>query len=114
MKNHTDNFIEEKGRPRARKRLEMVERFRRSGQTRRAFCESEGVAKSTLDWWLRRSRRPLKKKRVVFHEVGVISAGMGAAADWSMEMVSPQGWRIRTRQMLGTQELARLLRESQC
>jgi len=69
MENQTHNLNRDR-QTTAAERLEMVERFRGSGKTRRAFCESEGVAKSTLDWWLRKSpERPRsRKKRVAFRE----------------------------------------------
>ena len=116
MENHTDNRTSETRRAIAAGRLEMVDRFRRSGQTRRAFCESEGIAKSTLDWWLRKSkgRAVSRKKRVAFREVALVSSSAGAEENWATEVVSPQGWRIRSRQTLSVEEMARLLRESRC
>jgi hypothetical protein len=119
MKNHIDNLTTE-GRPRDAARLAMVERFRRSGQTRRAFCESEGVAKSTLDWWLRRSAAVPSKlagrnaSAVGFREVALVSAGMEGSSNWAIEIHSPQGWTIRSRQVLSVEEMARLLREPRC
>jgi hypothetical protein len=95
-------------------RLEMVERFRRSGKTRWEFCQSEGVAKSTLDWWLRKKKGSARKKRVSFREVALVSTGVGADGNWAMEILSPQGWTIRSRQTLSVEEMARLLREPQC
>jgi len=92
----------------------MVERFRRSGQTRRAFCQSEGVAKSTLDWWLRKSKGRSRKKRVTFREVPLVSTGIAADSNWAMEVVSPQGWTIRSRQALSVEDMARLLGEPRC
>jgi hypothetical protein len=113
MKNHTQSFTTENRRTLNAERLEMVERFRRSGQTRRAFCDSEGVAKSTLDWWLRRSKGWSRKKRMAFQEVSVVS-GMGSVSNWAQEVVSPQGWTIRSRQTLSIDEIVRLLREAGC
>lgn len=37
-------------------RRETVQRYRESGMTRKAFCEANGVALSTLDLWIRRFR----------------------------------------------------------
>jgi hypothetical protein len=36
------------------------------------------------------------------------------AANWAMEIVSPQGWTVRSRDTLSGDDIARLLRESQC
>ena len=114
MENQTHNFNTGRQATSAQ-RLDMVERFRRSGQTRRAFCESERVAKSTLDWWLRKSKGAgSRKKRVAFREVALVSTEVGAAGNWAMEVVSPQGWTIRSRQTLRVEEMARLLREPRC
>lgn len=114
MENQTHNLTTEKRRTSAADRLEMVERFRRSGKTRRAFCESEGIAKSTLDWWLRKDKGGSRKKRVAFREVALVSTGIGATSNWAMEIVSPQGWTIRSHQTLSVEDMARLLREPRC
>jgi len=114
MKNHTDNNLTTERKPTAAERLEMMERFRGSGQTRRAFCESEGVAKSTLDWWLRKNKRRSRRKGVAFREVSLVSTDIGTASNWAMEILSPQGWTIRSRQGLSVEEMARLLREPRC
>ncbi len=92
----------------------MVERFCRSGQTRHAFCQSEGVAKSTLDWWLRKSKERPRRRRVAFREVALVSADMGTTSNWAMEIHSPGGWTIRSRQTLSVEGMARLLREPRC
>lgn len=119
MKNDTHNLTAE-GRPTDAARLAMVERFRQSGQTRRAFCESEGVAKSTLDWWLRKSavvprkRAGRKAGGVAFREVALVAAGTEVSSNWAVEIHSPQGWTIRSRQTLSVDEMARLLREPRC
>ena len=39
---------------RLRKRHAVVESFRASGMTRKAFCHRNKIALSTLDWWLRK------------------------------------------------------------
>jgi hypothetical protein len=114
MENQTHNSTTETRRTTAAERLEMVERFGRSGETRRAFCESEGIAKSTLDWWLRKSKRRSGRKRVAFREVAVVSTGGEAAGNWAMEVVSPQGWTIRSRQTLSIEDMGRLFREPRC
>jgi len=41
---------------RERHRRDTVRRFEQSGVTRKAFCEANGVALSTLDLWIRRYR----------------------------------------------------------
>lgn len=114
MKNHTYNFTGKNRGTLTAARLEMVKRFHRSGQTRGAFCESEGVAKSTLDWWLHKSKGLSKKKELRFQEVAVVSSPIGRATDWAQEVISPEGWTIRFEQRLSVDEIVRLLREAQC
>jgi len=97
----------------AAQRLQMVERFQRSGLTRKAFAAQEGVPRSTLDFWLYvASHRPAPSS-VVFREVQV-SVPDPEAAGWAMEIESPDGLRIRCREALGGSELARLLRGAKC
>lgn len=114
MKNHTDTFTTENRQTVMAARLEMVKRFRRSGQTRRAFCESEGVPKSTLDWWLRKSKGWSRKRRMAFEEVAVVSNSVGNAAAWAQEVVSPQGWTIRSQETLSVDDIVRLLQVTRC
>jgi len=117
MKNHTENFTGKNGATLTGARLEMVERFRRSGQTRRAFCEGEGVARSTLDWWLHKSKGLLKKKKQqqqTFQELAVVPSAIGRESNWAQEVISPEGWTIRFEQTLSVDEMVRLLREAQC
>ena len=98
----------------AAKRLEMVERFRGSGMTRRVFCEAEGIAASTLDWWLGKAKGTVagRRGRMGFSEVRM--APEAAASDWGTELISPRGWTIRFRQGLGGEEAGRLLKRLKC
>lgn len=50
---------------RREERSAVVERYLRSGQKQRDFCESEGVATSTLQYWLKRSREEGAKFRAI-------------------------------------------------
>jgi hypothetical protein len=114
MKNHTHNFTSKNRGTLLAARLEMVKRFRRSGQTRLAFCESEGVAKSTLDWWLHKSKGLSKKKQLAFQELAVVSGAIGRPSNWAQEVISPEGWTIRFEQTVSVDEIVRLLREGRC
>src|SRR5437879_5307269 len=88
-------------------RLRMVEQFRRSGLTRQAFCQREGVPKSTLDWWLRKvADIPDKPAAVVFQEVSTDLTRTAVTAVWAMEVVSPEGWTIRSREALSGRDMA--------
>ena len=94
----------------------MVERFRGSGVTRRAFCQAEGIATSTLNWWLGKTRGTVSgrsgRARMEFSEVRMGPAA--AAPDWGAEFISPRGWTMRFRQVLGAEEIGRLLKSLKC
>jgi site-specific recombinase XerC len=103
---------------RAQKWSEVLERFHRSGMTRRAFAEQEGVARATLSYWLTRERRGslntgsakiVPAPGMLF---GELKLGRDLAADssWAMEVVSPTGLTVRSRKELSCGVLIRLLR----
>jgi hypothetical protein len=82
--------------------------------SRAAFSEREGVPLSTLDWWLRRCREETEPPGgVVFEEVPAPVLGVDAG-EWAMEVVSPGGWRIRSREVLNVTALVSLLRVRKC
>ncbi len=97
----------------AAQRLQMVERFQRSGLTRKAFAAQEGVPRSTLDFWLYVASHRPRPSSVMFREVEV-SLPDPQPAGWAMEIESPDGLRIRCREALNGRELARLLRGGKC
>jgi hypothetical protein len=97
----------------AAERLEMVERFQRSGLTRKAFAAQEGVARSTLDFWLYVASHRPGPSPVLFREVQV-SFPAAQPAGWAMEIEGPDGLKIRCREALSAAELARLLRGAKC
>ena len=53
-------------------RNEVVELFRESGMSQKAFAESYGIARSTLGIWIRRIRNEATDKRASFVPVGSI------------------------------------------
>ena len=63
---------------------EICREFRDSGMTRRAFCESRGIALSTLGYWLKRLSETTPTRRTS----GLISLG-------TMELSKPTVLRIR-------------------
>ena len=91
----------------------MVERFHRSGLTRKAFAAQEGVPRSTLDFWLYVASHRPSQPSVVFREVEV-SVPVAQPPGWAMEIESANGLKIRCREALGASELARLLRDARC
>lgn len=96
-------------------RLQMVERFHRSGLTRVSFCRLEGIPLSTLNWWLTKSRRLSQVPApVVFSELQVASPLEPATTPWAMEIASPSGMTIRCREALSLRDMARLLRGVRC
>lgn len=67
----------------------VVERYRRSGQKQREFCESEGVAVSTLQYWLKRSREEGAKFRAIEPPLRPPTS--------TIEVVFPDGTAVRIR-----------------
>jgi len=95
--------------------LQMVEQFRRSGLTRRAFSQQYGVPLATLDWWLAKTKPSSgPPARVRFSEVKVIGSAPESADKWAMEVESPSGLKIRCREALSVHTLERLLRGTPC
>ena len=43
----------------------QYEEFRKSGLTRKAYCEKNGITKSTLDYWFTRIGKSLKAEGLV-------------------------------------------------
>jgi len=78
-----------------------IEDFRKSGLTRRAFCQRHHIAISTLDYWRRAQSRPARLVKV---EV----AGKEPAPAFTLSLAN--GRRIESSWNFGEAELARLIR----
>lgn len=91
-------------------RAELVEGFKRSGLTRKAFANSKNVPVSTLNNWLKAARRlPEHSTAVLFREMK-LPAFPVSSQQWAMEVVGPDGLMVRCREALPIQDLAWLLR----
>jgi transposase-like protein len=96
-------------------RLQMVEQFRRSGLTRKAFSRQYGVPLATLQWWLSKAKRaPSASTPVTFSEVKVIGSALDDSGKWAMEVESTSGVKVRCREALPVRTLERLLRGARC
>jgi len=96
-------------------RLQMVEQFRQSGLSRKAFCKRRGIPVSTLNWWLRKTKSSSNPQvPIKFSEVMVVPPSMKASGTWAMELVTSSGLTIRCREALPISDLMRLLGESRC
>jgi transposase-like protein len=96
-------------------RLQMVEQFRHSGLTRKAFSRQYGVPVATLSWWLSKAKVASKSPDpVAFSEVRVIAPASDAADKWAMEVESASGIKVRCREALPVRTLERLLRGTRC
>jgi hypothetical protein len=90
-------------------RAEIVELFHRSGLTRIAFAQSQGIPISSLSKWLTASHASKSASPVLFREVRlpiVPSSGL----QWAMEVVCPDGVTVRCREPLPVADVAWLLR----
>lgn len=99
----------------ADQRLEMVEKFRRSGLSLAAFSRQHSVPLSTLKWWLKKERPASHiPAPIVWREVRLEPPESAPRSGWAMEIRSPSGWTIRCRDGMTVQDLARLIRRERC
>jgi hypothetical protein len=98
-------------------RLQMVEQFRRSGLTRKAFARQYRVPLATLSWWLSKTKHlpssPTSPDPITFHEIKVIPRA-DLPETWAMEVESASGITVRCREALSAETLERLLRGPSC
>jgi hypothetical protein len=95
----------------------MVEQFRQSGLTRRAFSKQYGVPPATLNWWLKKTKHisnPPIPVPVLFNEVRLASPERPFDTGWKMEIVAPSGLTIRCREQLEVQDIAKLVGSLRC
>jgi hypothetical protein len=111
----SEDMVLRKRRPTPEERLQMVERFHRSGLTRVSFCQQEGIPISTLSYWLTRTTGTSKDPDpVIFSEVRLSTPMVSATDGWAMEVISPEGLTIRYREAFTVNELLGLLRGNRC
>ena len=94
-------------RSRAEK-AELIATYRQSGQKQREFCQQRGVGLSTLQNYLRRERSNGQPKQRLL-EVEVVPKAM-AGASQALEIIAPNGYRIRVVARFEAEDLLRLLR----
>jgi transposase-like protein len=95
----------------AARRAELLRQFHESGQTRKTFAATHGIRLSTLSYWLTcENRRALvgAAPSVMFGEVR-LTGRPEETTNWAMEVVSPEGLTVRSRETLPTGLLIRLL-----
>ena len=89
---------------RAQRMFEIIERYRNSNLTQKAFCEAEGLALSTFQYWTSRynkHRRVGYRSRSVGKRSGfveLLSAQAGkpqAATDAAIVLTYPNGVTVR-------------------
>lgn len=84
------------GRPRRRGWEQVVEAYRRSGQTRRAFAATRGMSVGTLYKWVRRWSHERPEPRLL--PVRVVAAPavpvLSMMEPPSIEVVLPRGLRV--------------------
>ncbi len=75
---------------------EVVGRFRRSGLSRREFCEDEGLSPSTLGYWLRKlGTLPTPAELDNAHFIRLIDAAPSATAPIELVVELPGGVVLR-------------------
>jgi hypothetical protein len=94
-------------------RARIVERFYRSGLTQVAFARRRGLSAWTLNRWLAEAKRGWKPASppMVFGELQLAPMSLPeSSSGWAVELLGPNGVRIRLGQGLAVRDLARLLR----
>ena len=98
-----------------RRSVEEVERlvsgYQQSGLTRREYCQSQGIAVTTLDYYRRRQRSKSGTPKVV--PVMVAAAAGKGAGEGGFALVLGNGRRIESRWSFGEADLARLIRTAE-
>jgi len=85
-----------------------IEVWKSSGLSQRAYCEREGIAVSTLQWWCRRLRGSGHSDAPRFVPVAV--EPISNVRDEPIEVVLLSGRRLRLSAPRDETELARLVR----
>jgi hypothetical protein len=91
-------------------RAELVDQFKHSRLTRKAFANSYNIPVSTLNNWLTAARRVRNNGTPVQFREMKLSATPVSGQQWAMEVLSPDGLTVRCREPLPVQDLASLLR----
>jgi hypothetical protein len=95
----------------------MVEQFRQSGLTRRAFSQQSGVPLATLSWWLRKTRKVANLPApmpILFREINLRTPEISSPHAWAMEVIAPSGMTVRFREPLAVKDLVKLMRGGRC
>lgn len=88
----------------------IVVDFERSGMSRRAYCEREGIALPTLDWYRRRARASRSSVNLVPVKVEKTPSPLTGGAPDGFALVLNNGRRIETGWNFDENQLARLIR----
>lgn len=108
MENQTE--IQQR-RASAEQRMQMIEQFRISGLTRAGYCKEFGISLPTLSYWLRKTKSDSNHSSpAIFSEVKLAAPGIVQSDTWNLEIVTPSGLTIRSRDRISIQDLALLLR----
>ena len=102
--------VEKKRRRRSSKEITaLIEEYRQSGQTRREFCQSHGLALSSFQSSIRRRRqRSGKTERNALREVQIVGTALEMRS-CGLAVISRSGYQIRVERDFDPMVLRRLL-----
>jgi hypothetical protein len=88
----------------------LIEEYRQSGQTRREFCQSHGLALSSFQSSIRRRRqqRSVKSERDPIREVQIVGSALERSS-CGLAVISRRGYQIRVERDFDSMVLRRLL-----
>ena len=102
--------VEKKRRRRSSQQITaLIEEYRQSGQTRREFCQSRGLALSSFQSSIRRRRpRSGNTGREAIREVEIVGAALEKRS-CGLAVISRSGYQIRVERDFDSMVLRRLL-----
>ena len=102
--------VEKKRRRRSSQEITaLIEEYRQSGQTRREFCQSHGLALSSFQSSIRRRRQRTRKTECnAVREVQIVGAGLEMGSS-GLAVISHSGYQIRVERDFDSSVLRRLL-----
>ena len=89
-------------------RNQFLEEYKKSGKTKKAFCEERGINLGTFYGWAKKEQSKRKKRKnskPAFKEIS-----LPVAAAFPVEILLPGGARVCLRNTGGHEELAKLIR----
>ncbi len=87
----------------------MVERWCESGLSRAGFCRREGICYGSFLAWIAQWVEETEEAPEFVEVIEEASAARSRAEDSGLELVAPNGWRVRVGTAFESRDLARVV-----